>query len=81
MAFTYRLELEEGTPADPPTFVTVVPSWHPGDAIPLGRGKGLRVIDARPGESQTTIPFWWSRPHLMGDSRSRLAQCVPSASR
>ena len=33
----YRLELEDGTPADPPTFETAVSNWRPGDTIPLGR--------------------------------------------
>jgi hypothetical protein len=45
--FTYRLEHEDGTPADPPTFHTVVPNWRPGDTIPLGAGKALRVIAVR----------------------------------
>jgi hypothetical protein len=40
MAFTYKLEHEDGTPAGPPTLRTAVPNWRPGDAIPLG-GKTL----------------------------------------
>lgn len=48
-AFTYKLELEDGTPADPPTFKTSVPTWRPGDTIPLGRGRTLRVIEIRAG--------------------------------
>jgi hypothetical protein len=28
MAFTYELVLEDGTAADPPTFVTAVPTWR-----------------------------------------------------
>ena len=47
MAFTYKLEHEDGTPADPPAFQTSVPTWRPGDTIPLGQGRSLRVIDAR----------------------------------
>jgi hypothetical protein len=42
MAFTYRLELEDGTPADPPTLDTAVPTWGVGDTIPLGRDRILR---------------------------------------
>lgn len=49
MAFTFRLELEDGTPADPPTLKTAVPNWSPGDTIPLGPGRTLRVIKIRPG--------------------------------
>jgi hypothetical protein len=48
MAFTYKLELEDGTPANPPTLRTAVPTWNAGDTIPLGRGRILRVVDVRP---------------------------------
>lgn len=47
-AFTYKLELEDDTPADPPSFQTSVPTWRPGDAIPLGQGRTLRVVNTRP---------------------------------
>ena len=46
-AFTYKLEHEDGTPADPPSFQTSVPNWGQGDTIPLGQGRSLRVIDTR----------------------------------
>jgi hypothetical protein len=45
-AFLYRLEQEDGTPADPPTLKTAVPEWRPGDTIPLG-GRTLRVLAVR----------------------------------
>jgi hypothetical protein len=48
-AFLYRLEQEDGTPADPPTLKTAVPNWRSGDTIPLGPGRTLRVIETRPG--------------------------------
>jgi hypothetical protein len=47
MAFTYKLVQEDGTPADPPTLATAVPTWRAGDTIPLGRGRILRVIETR----------------------------------
>lgn len=46
-SFAFKLEHEDGTPAEPPSFQTSVPTWRPGDAIPLGRGRSLRVLDAR----------------------------------
>jgi hypothetical protein len=46
MAFAYRLEHEDGTPADPPTFRTAVPNWRPGDVIPLPH-RSLRVVEVR----------------------------------
>jgi hypothetical protein len=47
MAFTFQLVTVEGTPADPPSFKTVAPQWKPGDTIPLGSGRGLRVVGVR----------------------------------
>jgi hypothetical protein len=41
-----RLEHEDGTPPDPPTFRPAVPNWRAGDVIPLG-GRSLRVVEVR----------------------------------
>ena len=46
MAFTFALQYEDGSPAEPPTFRTVAWSWRPGDTIPLGR-RTLRVVEVR----------------------------------
>jgi hypothetical protein len=51
MAFHYRLEREDGTPSDPPTFHTAVPAWGPGDTIPLGAGRTFRVVEIRPAKN------------------------------
>ncbi len=56
MAFTYKLEHEDGTPADPPRLHTAVPTWHAGDTIPLGRDRTLRVIETRPGSDSDEDP-------------------------
>ena len=50
MAFTFKLEQENGTPADPPRLDTAVPNWSAGDTIPLGRDRILRVIATRPAQ-------------------------------
>lgn len=39
MAFTFKLEHPDGTPADPPTLRSAVPVWKPGHTIPRGPGK------------------------------------------
>jgi hypothetical protein len=57
MAFTFTLEYEDGSPAAPPTFATAVPKWDAGDAIPLGSGRTLRVIDVRPGPEPDGDPI------------------------
>jgi hypothetical protein len=41
---TLRLQLEDGTPADPATFHTAVPNWKAGDVIPLPP-RSLRVVE------------------------------------
>jgi hypothetical protein len=45
--FYFKLEREDGTPADPPTLHTAVPNWQAGDTIPLGADRMLRVIETR----------------------------------
>jgi hypothetical protein len=49
MAFTYKLEQQDGTSADPPVLHTAVPMWSAGDSIPLGADRVLRVIEVRSG--------------------------------
>jgi hypothetical protein len=48
--FYFRLELEDGTPADPPILHTAVPNWSAGDTIPLGAERMLRVVEVRFGQ-------------------------------
>jgi hypothetical protein len=55
MVFTFKLEHEDGKPADPPTLHTVVPNWTPGDTIPLGAGRTLRVIEIRIEEDEDVL--------------------------
>jgi hypothetical protein len=47
MAFPFKLETMDGAPADPPQFTTVAPQWRPGDTIPVGPGRALRVVGNR----------------------------------
>jgi hypothetical protein len=46
MTFTFKLELEDGTPANPPSFRAAVPNWRPGDTIHLPR-RTLCVVRVR----------------------------------
>jgi hypothetical protein len=45
--FAFRLEHEDGTPAEPRTFEAAVPNWRPGDALHLGRDRTLHVVAMR----------------------------------
>lgn len=56
MAFIFRLELADGTPADPPRLGVAVPNWSAGDAIPLGRDRMLRVVDVVPARGGDDDP-------------------------
>lgn len=44
MAFTFKLENPDGSPADPPTLRSAVPNWEIGDQIPMGPGKPALVV-------------------------------------
>jgi hypothetical protein len=44
MTFTVRLELADGTPADPPSIGSTVTDWRTGDTIPIAAGRSLRVV-------------------------------------
>jgi hypothetical protein len=52
MAFLFRLETKDGVPADPPTLTAAVPNWRPGDTIPLGADKTLRVVGVRDDDAE-----------------------------
>ena len=43
----FKLEWTDGTPADPSTYRTGVYAWRPGDTIPLGATRTLRVVEVR----------------------------------
>jgi hypothetical protein len=56
--YPFRLERTDGTPADPSTYRTGVYSWRPGDTIPMGATRTLRVVEIRredPGESPVLV--------------------------
>jgi len=44
--FLFRLETEDGAPAEPSTLSAAVPNWRAGDSICLGR-RTLRVVAVR----------------------------------
>ena len=47
--FTFNLELETGEAAEPPTFVTAVPGWRPGDQVLVRPELAFRVLEVREG--------------------------------
>ena len=58
LGFIHRLELDDGTRADPPTFRSSPgTSWNAGDTIPLGSKRGLRVSDKRLDENLDGDPM------------------------
>jgi hypothetical protein len=44
MTFAFKLELADGTPADPPSIQSTVTNWRVSETIPLGRDRTLRVV-------------------------------------
>ena len=47
MAFPFRIELEDVTPADPPVLQTPYRTGRPGDTIPLGADRMLLLVETR----------------------------------
>jgi hypothetical protein len=57
MAFVYKLEHEDGTPADPPSIRSAPGvTWSAGDMIPLGRDRMLRVTEVQPAKKTDEEP-------------------------
>ena len=56
--FTYRLVLEDGTPADPPSFSTSVPTWREGDTFMVGPGREFRIIRIEPRYDALADATW-----------------------
>jgi hypothetical protein len=48
--FTYRLILVDGTPADPPHFVSSVPNWRAGETVLIAPGNVYRIVELRPAD-------------------------------
>jgi hypothetical protein len=61
MAFTFKLEHEDGTPADPPVLHTAVPNWSAGDTIPLGETRPS-LSESDPGGLRATTPCFVVEP-------------------
>jgi hypothetical protein len=61
--FTFRLEREDGTPAEPPTFHAAVPNWQAGGSLPLGDGGSLRVIGVRHECDESVLVVALGEPH------------------
>jgi hypothetical protein len=51
MTFTFKLERADGTLADPPSIRSAVPDMRPGDTIPLGARRTLRVVATQVDEA------------------------------
>jgi hypothetical protein len=62
MAFIFKLEHEDGTPADPPTLHTAAPNWSPWRHDPAQPRQDLVVIEIRPGRSEGDNPVLVVKP-------------------
>ena len=61
----FKLQRTDGTPADPATYRTGVYAWRPGDTIPLGATRTLRVVEVRPatgGDDQAVLVVVEDKP-------------------
>jgi hypothetical protein len=52
----FKLETTDGAPAEPLTFRSAVPDWRVGHAIPIAKGRTLRVVVVRDeGEDEAPV--------------------------
>lgn len=58
--FTFKLISDDGTPFDPPTFVTAVPNWHEGDTFMLRPGRVLRILATEAHEGEPPPHATWT---------------------
>jgi NMD protein affecting ribosome stability and mRNA decay len=79
MAFLFRLEMEDGSPADPPTLSVAVPNMRVGDVIPLG-SRSLLVVDKR--DDGTRRPSWsWRKVTRSRRAHSEISRTAPAEQR
>lgn len=64
MGFRFKLELADGSPAEPPSVTVAVPNMRPGDTIPLGRDRVLRVVQVRDDEGPVLVVEDTAKPDL-----------------
>ena len=55
MTYHFRLQWTDGSPADPPTYRSLVLAWTQGDTIPLGNDRSLRVLGIRDDADQPPV--------------------------
>jgi hypothetical protein len=61
MAFIFKLEHPDGHPADPPTFVSSIPSWNVGDKVIVGAAPRY-LITATEYDGEEDVTTWVVAP-------------------
>ena len=66
-SFNFALVLEDDKPADPPAFLTVIPTWREGDEFLAGRNlQRFRILGISPVDDhelrKTFQAFWLVEP-------------------
>jgi hypothetical protein len=64
--FTFRMQLLDGTPADPPQLVSAVPNWSVGDPVRVGADVRFTITGVSYDE-QTDTTTWIVIPVRNGD--------------
>ena len=54
--FTFKMVLADGSPADPPQFVSSVPNWKVGDVAMIRPGFKYRIV--RIDHNEPEQPVW-----------------------
>lgn len=59
--FTFSMQLADGSPADPPTFVSSMPNWNVGDNVMVGATPRY-VITATEYDADDDVTTWVVEP-------------------
>jgi hypothetical protein len=64
--FTFKMRLLDGSPADPPQFVSSQPTWRVGDPVRIGADVRF-TITGMSYEEATDVTTWIVMPVQDGD--------------
>jgi hypothetical protein len=53
--FHFRLTRLDGSPADPPTFVSAVPNWQAGDVATIRPGLAYQVVRVEQADEHSNL--------------------------
>jgi hypothetical protein len=76
--FTFQMRLLDGSPADPPQFVSAVPNWSVGDRVRVGTSERYVIVRTEYDEERDETA-WTVEPIRDEHSAARRRAVKPAA--